>query len=48
MNTNTQTPNTQTPNTPTPQELQDAALQRLLEKLTQPDLLAVLIRMKDR
>jgi hypothetical protein len=40
MNTNTQTQ--------TPKDVQDAALQRLLEKLSQPDLLAVLKRLKDR
>ena len=44
MNQNTQTPQ----NPQTPKELQDEALQRLLEKLSQPATLAVLIRLKDR
>jgi len=40
--------NTPTPNTPTPKDVQDEALRRLLEKLSEPDTLAVLQRMKDR
>lgn len=43
MNTNTQTQNTYAP-----KDVQDAALQRLIEKLSQPATLAVLQRMKDR
>jgi hypothetical protein len=40
--------NTQNPNTPTPKDVQDEVLRRLLEKLSEPDILAVLQRMKDR